>query len=111
MKIKPLGDRLLVKILKTETTSGGIVLPDKFQMISSLGEVVATGLGYLSDKKTADEKEIWDSLESKIGDKIFFFSKAGVTVSEKFRLIHDKDVLARLDDKDGFEIGDLIGEH
>lgn len=110
MKIKPMGDRLLVKILKTETTSGGIVLPDKFQLISSLGEVVMTGPGYLSDKKTKDGKDIWDPTESKIGSKIFFFKQAGVALSEKFRLIHDKDVLARIDDS-GFEIGNLIGEY
>lgn len=109
MRIRPLGDRLLVRILKAETTSGGIILPEKFQLISSLGEVVATGPGYLSDKKTDDNKEIWDPLESKIGDKVFFFKQAGVALSEKYRLIHDKDVLAKID-KDGFEVGDLIRE-
>jgi chaperonin GroES len=107
MKIKPLGDRLLVKILKTETTSGGILLPDKFQLISSLGEVVATGPGYLSDEKTEDKKDKWDPTFSKVGDKIFFFKQSGVALSEKYRLLHDKDVLARIDDENGFEIGDL----
>lgn len=106
MKIKPLGDRLLIRILKVETTSGGILLPDKFQLISSLGEVVATGPGYLSDKKTDDDKEIWDPTFSKVGDKVFFFKQAGVALSEKYRLLHDKDILAKISD-DGFEIGDL----
>lgn len=110
MKIKPLGDRLLIKILKVETTSGGIVLPERFQMISSLGEVVATGPGYLSDEKNEDKSEKWDPCENKIGDKIFFFSKAGVALSEKYRLLHDKDVLAKISD-DGFEIGDLSREN
>lgn len=110
MKIKPLGDRLLVKILKAETTKGGILLPEKFQLISSFGEVVATGPGYLSDEKTEDKKEKWDPTLSKVGDKIFFFKQSGVALSEKFRLIHDKDVLAKIEE-DGFEIGDLVGEH
>lgn len=106
MKIKPKGDRLLVRTLKKEMSQGGIILPEKFQLISSLGEVVATGPGYLSDKKTDDGKEIWDPLESKIGDKIVFFKQAGVSLSENYRLIHDKDVLATLDES-GFEIGDI----
>ena len=107
MKIKPKGDRILVKILKSEMSSGGIILPEKFQLISSLGEVVAIGPGYLSDKKMDDGKEIWDPLESKIGDQIVFFKQAGISLSDKYRLIHDKDVLATLD-KDGFEIGDVM---
>lgn len=110
MKIKPLGDRLLVRVLKAETTSGGILLPDKLRLISSLGEVVATGPGYLSDEKNEDGTEKWDSTESKIGDKIVFFKQSGVALSEKFRLIHDKDVLGKVEEG-GFEIGDLVGEH
>jgi len=106
MKIKPKGDRILIKILKKEMSSGGIILPEKFQLISSLGEVVATGPGYLSDKKTNDGKDIWEPLESKIGDEVVFFKQAGVSLSEKYRLIHDKDILATLDET-GFEIGDV----
>lgn len=111
MKIKPLGDRLLIKILKVETTSGGILLPDKFQLISSFGEVVATGLGYLSDEKNLDGSEKWDPTLSKVGDKVFFFKQSGVALSEKYRLLHDKDILAKVEEKTGFEIGDLAGEH
>lgn len=106
MKIKPKGDRILVRILKKEMTTGGIILPEKFQLISSLGEVVAVGPGYLTDKKTDDNKEIWEPLESKLNDKIVFFKQAGVALSENYRLIHDKDVLATIDEN-GFEIGDV----
>lgn len=106
MKIKPLGDRLLIKILKVETTSGGILLPEKFQLVSSLGEVVATGPGYLGDEKNTDGSEKWDPTLSKVGDKVFFFKQSGVALSEKYRLLHDKDILAKISD-DGFEIGDL----
>lgn len=109
MKITPNGDRILVKILKIDTTSGGIIVPDRFQLISSFGEVVAVGPGYLSDEKTNEGKDIWEPLESKVGDQIVFFKQAGVALSENFKLIHDKDVLATINDK-GFDIGDMAKE-
>lgn len=108
MKVKPLGDRILVKILKREVTTGGILLPEKFQLVASLGEVVATGPGYLSDKKE-DGKEVWEPTESKMGDKVIFFAKSGITLSEKFRILHDKDILAKVEEV-GYEIGDMIPE-
>ncbi|CAN1306779.1 20 kDa chaperonin, chloroplastic, partial [Linum perenne] len=49
--LKPLGDRVLVKIKKgEETTSGGIFLPDSAQTKPQGGEVVAVGPGSLDDE-------------------------------------------------------------
>ena len=50
MKIRPLDDRVVVKILDAEEkTDGGIVLPDTAKEKPSRGEVVAIGVGRLLD--------------------------------------------------------------
>lgn len=46
MAIKPLGDRVLVRVLETEeTTASGIILPDSAKEKKAEGEVVAIGTG------------------------------------------------------------------
>ncbi|CAN1306782.1 20 kDa chaperonin, chloroplastic [Linum perenne] len=53
--LKPLGDRVLVKIKKgEETTSGGIFLPDSAQTKPQGGEVVAVGKGKTVGDKTVE---------------------------------------------------------
>lgn len=111
MKIIPTGDRLLIKTLKTEASTGGIFLPQKIQMTASIGEIVATGPGYLSDEKNPDGSEKWEPTEHKKGQKILFFSKMGIVINDRFRLLHDKDILALISPgEDGIEIGDAFSE-
>ena len=48
MNIKPLGDRIVVKVLeKQETTKSGIVLPEAAKEKPQEGEVLAVGSGEL----------------------------------------------------------------
>ncbi len=68
MNIKPLGDRIVIKVLEEEErTKGGIVLPDTAKEKPQKGEVVAVGSGEIIDGKKVP-------LEVKVGDKIIFSS-------------------------------------
>ena len=50
VKIKPLGDRVIVKPIERETMKGGIIIPDTAKEKPMEGEVLAVGPGKLNDK-------------------------------------------------------------
>ncbi|MCD5401984.1 co-chaperone GroES [candidate division NPL-UPA2 bacterium] len=92
MAIQPLGDRVLVKPLETESkTKGGIVLPDTAKEKPQEGEVIAVGTGRtLEDGKTVP-------LEVKKGDKILFSKYGGTEVKldgEEHLIMKEEDILA-----------------
>ena len=68
MKLRPLGDKVIVKPLsKEETTASGIVLPDTVDKDKpEEGEVIATGPGRLLDNGSRAAMSI------KVGDKVLF---------------------------------------
>jgi chaperonin GroES len=69
MKIKPLGDRVLVRNEETEEkTAGGIFIPQTAQEKTQTGVVVAVG----------DDKDV---IKVKKGDRIVFDKYAGTTVT------------------------------
>ena len=75
MKIRPLGDRILVQRLEEEETSkGGIIIPDTAKEKPQEGKVVAVGKG----KMLKDGKMM--PLEVKAGDRILFGKYAGTDV-------------------------------
>lgn len=75
MKIRPLGDRVVVKRVEEETkTAGGIVLPGSAAEKPSQGEVIAVGPG-----KTLDNGEVKD-IDVKVGDQVLFGQYGGQTV-------------------------------
>ena len=92
MKVKPLGDRILIKQLEAkEKTKGGIVIPDTAKEKPQEGEVVAVGEG----KKTEDGKVIAPSV--KVGDKILYgkYSGTEITVDEEdYLIVREEDILA-----------------
>jgi chaperonin GroES len=91
MKIRPLGDRLLVKRLEEEEkSSGGIIIPDSAKEKPQEGKVVAVGKGKMLD----DGKMV--PLEIKEGDKILFGKYAGTDVKldgEEHLIMREDDVL------------------
>jgi len=93
--LKPLGDRVLLKVIETlEKTEGGIFLPDTAKEKPQKGEVVAVGSG----KVTADGKRV--PLEVKVGDKVIFSRYAGNEVKdgeEKYLLVNERDILGVID--------------
>ncbi|MFA4818358.1 MAG: co-chaperone GroES [Patescibacteria group bacterium] len=68
MKLKPLGDHLVVKVNQEDkTTKGGILLPDTVDKEKQeTGEVIAVGPGKLMDNGNRAAMEV------KVGDKILF---------------------------------------
>ena len=92
--LKPLADRVLVKVEEEETkTMGGILLPDTAQKKSQKGVVVAVGSG----KMTEEGKRL--PLEVKEGDEVLFAKSSGTEIEdkgEKYLLLSERDILAIL---------------
>ncbi len=92
MKLKPLGDRVIIKASEEkEKTKGGIPLPDTAKEKPHEGEIIAVGEG----KKSDEGKNI--SLSLKKGDKVLYgkYSGTEITVDEEELLImREEDVLA-----------------
>jgi len=91
MKIKPLGDRILVKRLEAEEkTKGGIVLPDTAKEKPKEGKIISLGTGKIAD----DGKNIPFSVKE--GNKILFSSYAGTDVKiegEEYLIMREEDIL------------------
>ncbi|SHM45433.1 chaperonin GroES [Caldanaerovirga acetigignens] len=94
MNIKPLGDRVVIKVLdKEEKTKGGIVLPDTAKEKPQKGEVIAVGTGEVIDGKKVP-------LEVKVGDKVIFSKYAGTEVKiddQEYLILRQSDILAILE--------------
>lgn len=92
--LKPLADRVLVKVEEEETkTMGGILLPDTAQKKSQKGVVVAVGSG----KMTEEGKRL--PLEVKEGDEVLFAKYSGTEIEdkgEKYLLLSERDIVAIL---------------
>ena len=96
MKLKPLGDHIIVKpIVQNEITKSGIVLPETVDKEKpEKGEVVAVGSGKLLDN---GQKA---SLTVKVGDKVMFkkYSPDEVKVDGvEYLIISEGDILAILE--------------
>jgi chaperonin GroES len=92
MNLKPLGDKIVVKVLtREEKTKGGIVLPDTAKEKPTEGEVMAVGTGKILENGQKLP------LEVKVGDRIIFSKYAGTEVKvngEEFVIFSERDVLA-----------------
>jgi chaperonin GroES len=91
MKIKPLGDRVLVKRIKEEDkTKGGIIIPDTAKEKPQEGKVMAVGRGKVAE----DGKLI--APEVKAGDKILFGKYSGSEIKldgEEHIVLREDDIL------------------
>lgn len=93
MNIKPLGDRVLIKLLASEeVTKSGIVIPDTAKEKPQEGEVLAVGPGRLLD----DGKR--SPMEVKAGDIVLFAKYSGTELKrdgEEYMILNaDRDILA-----------------
>jgi len=92
LKIRPLHDRLIVKrVEETQTTKGGIIIPDSSKEKSLEGEVVAIGNG-----KVLDNGNVLP-LAVKVGDRVMFGQYAGQDIKVEgtdYLIIQEKDVQA-----------------
>jgi chaperonin GroES len=97
IKIKPLGNRVLVRRMKAQTTKGGILLPDTAQEKPKMGTVEAVGPG------KSDDKGNFEPTSVKVGNKVLFSSYSGTEVKEsdagkdeELLLISEDDILGIL---------------
>jgi chaperonin GroES len=89
MKIRPLGDRILLKRIEEEDKSkGGIIIPDTAKEKPQEGKVVAVGKGRLLE----DGKLV--PLEVKKGDRVLFGKYSGTEV----KLVGEEHLIVREDD-------------
>lgn len=91
MRIKPLGDRVVIKRLEAEEkTKSGIVLTGTAKEKPQEAEVVAVGPGgYVEGKEVR--------MEVKVGDKVLFSKYAGTEVKidgEEYTILKQDDILA-----------------
>jgi chaperonin GroES len=96
MKLKPLGDRVIVQATEEEeTTASGIVLPDTAKEKPQKGKVVAAGEG-----KWDEEGEKRIPLDVGEGDEILYSKYGGTEITvdgEDLLVLRESDVLAKVE--------------
>jgi chaperonin GroES len=92
MKLKPLGDRVIVQATEEEeTTASGIVLPDTAKEKPKRGKVLSVGEGKRLDNGERAPVNV------KKGDEVIFASYAGTEIKldgEELMIMSEDDVLA-----------------
>ena len=95
MKLKPLGDRLIVRAIEEEeTTASGIVLPDTAKEKPQKGKVLAVG-----DGKVNEDTGKRTPLDVAEGDEVLYSKYGGTEVkvgAEEYLILRESDVLAKV---------------
>ena len=90
-KIKPLGDRVLIRAIEeSEQVKGGIIIPDSAKEKPQEAEIIALGTG----KKDDDGKTIAFSV--KVGDRVIVSKYGGTEVKfddTEYTLVREDDIL------------------
>ena len=91
MKMKPLGDRVVIKNMEAEeTTKGGIILTSAAKEKPLMAEVIAVGPGGM-----VDGKEV--KMQVKVGEKVIYSKYAGTEVKMdgvEYIIVKQSDILA-----------------
>ena len=91
MSIKPLADRVVIKMVEAEeTTKGGIILAGSAKEKPQVAEVVAVGPGGIVEGKEVE-------MYVKVGDKVITGKYAGTEVKvdkEEYIIVRQSDILA-----------------
>jgi chaperonin GroES len=89
MKVKPLGERLLIKpIVEEKKTAGGIVLPDAAKEKPMKAEIVEVG-------------KLSEDCQLKVGDKVIYNKYSGTEIKiddEDYIIIDVNDILAKIEE-------------
>ncbi|HON91183.1 MAG TPA: co-chaperone GroES [Sedimentisphaerales bacterium] len=92
MKIRPLGDKVLVERVEAEAkTAGGIVLPDTAKEKPQRGNVVSVGEGKMLEDGTRRPVQV------KKGDLVLFTSYAGSEIKvdgKEYLIMDESDIMA-----------------
>ena len=94
MKLKPLGDRIVVKPKDDDEarTASGLVIPDTAKEKPQLGEVLAVGPGEYKDGERVP-------MDVSVGDLVFYSKYGGTEVKhdgDEYLILSSRDVLAIL---------------
>ena len=96
MKLKPLGDKVVLRqILAEETTKSGIILPGQAKEKPQQAEVVAVGPGGV-----VDGKEV--VMNVNVGDKVIYTKYSGTEVKldeETFIIVKQSDIIATIEEE------------
>lgn len=91
MTLKPLSDRVVIKMLEAEeTTASGIILAGTAKEKPQVAEVIAVGPGGLVDGKEVQ-------MQVKVGDKVITSKYSGTEVKidgEEYIIVKQGDILA-----------------
>ncbi len=94
MTIKPLGDRVVIKMIEMEdTTKSGIILTASAKEKPQMAEIVAVGPGGI-----VEGKEV--VMEVSVGDKVITSKYAGTEVKldgQEYTILRQSDILAKVD--------------
>ena len=89
--LKPLGNRVVVKMVEAEeTTKSGLIITSKSEEKSQIAEVIKVGTGLEEDGKKVP-------MQVKEGDKVVLNQYAGTTVKyegEDYVIVKESDILA-----------------
>ena len=95
MKLKPLGDRLIVRAIEEEEkTSSGIVLPDTAKEKPQKGTVLAVGDGKIDDSGSRVPLDVAE------GDEVLYSKYGGTEIKvdgEELLVLRESDVLAKVE--------------
>ena len=90
--LKPLGDRVFVKVSEAQTTTAsGIILPDAAQEKPQVGEITAVGPGKVEENGSRRAMDV------SVGDKVLYSKYAGTEIKlgdDEYILLSEKDILA-----------------
>lgn len=91
MKLKPLSDRVVLKMVEAEeTTKGGIILTGSAKEKPEVAEVIAVGPGGVVDGNPVE-------MTVKVGDKVITSKYSGTQVKidgEELTVVRQGDILA-----------------
>lgn len=95
MKIQPLGDRVVVKVVEVseEKTKSGLYVPDTAKEKPQEAEVLAVGPGALNDKGERIAMQV------AVGDKVIFSKYAGTEVKidgDEYLIMTERDILGKI---------------
>src|SRR3972149_199142 len=95
LKFRPTDDRVLIQPSEaTDTTSGGIILPDTAKEKPQRGTIIAVGPGKMLDSGKRGEMSV------DIGDEVFYGKYSGTEIdfgSDKYVVLRESDILAIVD--------------
>ena len=93
-KLRPLGDRVLVKRKESESkTEGGLYIPDSAQEKAQLGSVVSVGQGRLNNDGSRAAVQV------AVGDTIYFGKYSGTEAGTEYLIIREEEILGVLEEK------------